>query len=1115
MSLKLLVGPVGAGKTEHAVAALQTLKQRHPLATAWALMATERQIHAFRKRLIAPGGGILNLHTFNFQMLYTELAQAAGRPQRVLHSAPRAALLREILRERWREPGAIFRPLPGFTDRIADLIDELRQWLITPDQFAASAGTDDKHSELAEIYARYDQRLNALHLRDREGLGVFALDCLRADRALGNGIDWLLVDGFDQLNPLHAALIAELGSRAAETLVTLTLPDATAEAPASFNRFTLARDRLLAAYRAAQGLPPEGDDDGDLVSDYLPAPADGTAARRSVRHLVDQLWTPLAEPAPVCAYAPGSLCAPGVGFLEAPEPAAETAAVLRRVKALLLGVAGVGAACRPDDILIATRDWNRYGPHLRALASRYGVPLAAHEGASLSENPAVAALLRALALPDSDFRRGDVLDALSSPYLRVPGLDGDGLALLEEAARRGIVLRGRDDWRAALAALASNVQPAIEEDADRDDAPLLAPVERIEATAAALENWFDALAMAGVADIDGFTDEIDAWIGPETAATAPLEAGDAAEMPRYTFGLLAAVRADTDAARVARDLAALAALKRALRSLRASAALLDSLGMRPAEPLTRAEFVADVRRAVAGVTLDDPAGRDGRVLATTVNDARGLPHRHVFILGLSESIFPAPVPEDPLLLESERHALQQRGLPLPLREERSDDTGLFYELAGLAGDTLTLSRPVLRDGADWIESALWRRALSAFDGPMLTRLKVGACTPAAEAATVDEAALAIGSACARGDLPETERALADWLAQTDAPVWARLGGAHSIEASRLTRSAACDRYAGKLADAGLIEQVARRFGADYGWSASQLNQLGECGFRFFSSRLLGLRPLEPPAAGLDVLQRGTLVHDLLEAAYARIRDEGLTITPAHLDRALALLDAEAPELFARAPTRLGFRPQPGWAQEQQLMRQQVTDLIRADFAGDVVSRQCRDAPLEGSGERLVVAVEHDYEISDLFTLDDGQPVRVRGRFDRIDRQGDRWLVVDYKTGSTKIGREETLRGRNFQMLIYVLALRSQQPRGAAGGFFWHVNKQETSGTLWLDTEAGTQVVREGSAHIARRIAEAQDGDFSVEPNGVENDRCSRHCDYQALCRMAVMPRGKPRVQAAL
>ena len=1105
MAVRLLLGPVGAGKTGAALSHVQALKAENPLAQVWIIIASERQKIAFRERMLATSRGYFNVHFFSFEELYRHLAGASGSPRRVLHSGPRAALLRQILRERWAEPGAIFRPLPGFTDAIARQFDELRQWQMSPEAFASHAG-NARQAELALLFARYQERLDTLNLTDREGLAAEALAAVRARPELTAGLDGLVVDGFDQLNPIHAALIAELASRARTALITLIQPEDNGAA-AQTSRFAMARERLMLALPTVHHSPlPEGEGLG------VRADAGEGLGVRAIRHLTAQLWSPLPQPAPAPQAGPGALAAPGVNFLEAPDPAAESAAVLRRVKALLLGAAGVGPPCRPDDILIAVRDWPRYGPPLRALSARYGLPVSLHEGAPLAENPAVAALLRLLALPEAGYRRLDVIDALRTPYLSVPGFPDDGVLALEQASRRFFVVSGRDEWLAALGALAEGQSAAPDEDDEADDESGIPDALRRAAaeTRAALAELFAQLEMAELDSTGAFVERLDSWLGEDEPEIAPLEAVDSNALEAtFTLGLLMQVGADEDEARRSRDRKAIAALKNVLRSMRRSAAMLVRLGIVPDEPVSRAAFMADLRHEAAAATLDEPGGRDGRVLITTANDARGLAHRHVFLPGLSEGIFPSPVAEDPLLLESERQMLREGGLALPLRAERADDTGLFYELAGLAGETLTLSRPTLRDGAEWVESALWRAAQASFESPFSTMLGVGAVVPAAEVAHREEAALAVADAL-RGGVAPLNGELADWLAAADRPAWERLRRAWTVEASRLSRHAPYDTFSGRLVDAGWQSLLATHFGPGYGWSASQLNTLGECGFRFFSRRLLGLETLDPPQVGLDVRQRGSLLHGILEQTYRRVQAEELAIIPANLERALHFLADEARTAFALAPRRLGFRPRPGWAQEQARMRAQLSALIEADFSGDVVAKVLNSAPVPSGGERFVAELEGSYDALGLLRGANGEPIRVRGRFDRIDRQGDRWLVVDYKSGTTAIDTKETLRGRNFQMMIYLLALRARQPGAAAGGFFWHLPKQSPSGVLWLDTAVGEGVIEEGIRHITRSIAEAQRGDFSVEPNGLEEGRCSRYCEFQRFCRMTVTARHKKR-----
>ena len=134
-----------------------------------------------------------------------------------------------------------------------------------------------------------------------------------------------------------------------------------------------------------------------------------------------------------------------LALIEAPDPAQEVGAVLRHVKRLLLH-----GNAQPDDILIAVRDWERYAGHFASLGRTYKIPLSLHYGEPLASNPALVALLNLLALPDSGFRRRDLLDVLRSPYFAVAGLDSTWVDLLERVSQSQLVIGGRSEWLEAI-----------------------------------------------------------------------------------------------------------------------------------------------------------------------------------------------------------------------------------------------------------------------------------------------------------------------------------------------------------------------------------------------------------------------------------------------------------------------------------------------------------------------------------------------------------------------------------------------------------------------------------------------------------------------------------------
>ena len=155
MTTRLIAARVGAGKTNAVQDHLLDLKRQNPLAKAWVLLSTERQIIDFRQRFMQNGHVFFNIDYFNFYSLYHRLLAVAGKPQRCLDDTARYGLIRAVLTDLYAEGGGIFGGIaqtPGFIKIIATFIYELKQNLIEPEEFVRAAATP-KELELAQIYA--------------------------------------------------------------------------------------------------------------------------------------------------------------------------------------------------------------------------------------------------------------------------------------------------------------------------------------------------------------------------------------------------------------------------------------------------------------------------------------------------------------------------------------------------------------------------------------------------------------------------------------------------------------------------------------------------------------------------------------------------------------------------------------------------------------------------------------------------------------------------------------------------------------------------------------------------------------------------------------------------
>ena len=1102
MTTELLLAPVGAGKTDRALAALVETLRQDPFAKIWVLLPTLRQEDAFRQRLIDydPGRQIyFNVEFFNFYTLYARLLDMAGQPQRELDNSARLRLLRGIL-SRLLQDGELelyerIADKPGFVEVVAGFIYELKQNVNSSRRFHGLSGASRKRPRL--IYhlcgiSGYITEIWAGRPGRRRVVGAgFGGERTVPDH-LVRDVALLVVDGFDQFNPLQLQLLTLLASRTSRTLVTLA--QVVGREQTVGRRFEEARKQLFAMHDSF-GVP---------VVEISITALDNDTRTPALHYLAENSFLPVSTPRP----SDGCL-----SLIEASDPAQEAAAVLRRVKRLLLTT-----DCTPDDILIAVRDWPRYARHFASFGHTYKIPLSLHYGEPASENPAVIALLNLLELHDRHFRRRDLLDVLHSPYFDIMGFDDEQVDLLEKVSQSQLVIGGRDEWLTAIEA-ATKQQPEDEFEQtiiDIEDAAHLTQY---------LTAFFDAVTPPMMGSIGQYVRWLESLIGSDMPD--PDEESTLIEDGSYSLHMFRQVRDDgVHDTTVSRDLSAMQAFKGALRNLLAAQNLFASLDMAGTATQDWTSFVADLKLALSSAAVDREANRAGKVLVTTVTDGRGLPHKHIFIPGLAEGVFPAPAPQNAVYLDSERVALTERGITLETSAERAADEGLFYELICQACETLTLSRPTVQNGALWPESHLWRAVRDLFsDAPVITeanRVKLGGVVPAEDVATVEEAALAAADALSQTDMsdPKFTPALAvySWLVNQQTAAWNHIRRGREIELGRMGRGA-FDHYSGRLHDPQLIKWAADQLGERRVWSASQFNDYGMCGFRFFAKRLLKLEALEEPEDGMDAAQRGTINHAILEETYRRFGRLNEPMYAEHAETAVTILHQVADSVLRDAPTTVGFRASALWEQEKVTLLRKLEKLVRLDFS--------ESSPLVkhfGAEPRQPYRLESPFSTDgqNAITIDLNtglEPMRVTGYIDRMDRQGDRVIMVDYKTGSHKIPTKEMEAGRNFQMMLYLLAAEQiladdpekDHPTEVAGGMFWHLQNRETSGEFKWDSEGDRAAIESAAEHLTEQIRRGRAGQFGVQPGQGGHGPCSHYCEFNQLCRVSTINRSKTHV----
>lgn len=1072
----LHLAPEGTGKTARLLALLRemTLSKRDRLPKIWVLLATRRQALNFRQRLIELDDDIAaycNIESFNFYSLNARLLKYARSPVRRLSPLTRYRLLRRLLaRMLAADQLPHFQRIAdtrGFVAIAAELIDELKQAKVDVDAFAAAARSQ-KDEELALIYRRYQETLTHSDLADVEGEGWLALAKLR-DIALD--VDLLLVDGYDQFTIVQAQMLAALSQAIPHIHISLTdMPITIADALP--HRSALARQRLELAFEETRV---------ELRTETIETNA--SERESDLVQLGERIF--LDRPAAAGGAA--------IKLIEMPSPADEVRSVLRLIKRQLL------QGVKPEDILVALRDWNRYAAHFASIGDEYGLPLLLGNEPDLHTSPMIAGLIDLLDMAPR-FRRRDLLDILRSPYMNA-GLDPESIDLLDRISLERQFLGGdAEDWLDTVMLAGGS---AIR-DSDADALTVL-DSEQQDRLFSRLSAFFESLRPPVQADVPAYVEWLDNLLGIDPQADSA-EQQPLVTATGLTLNLLAGARQhEPDKDRITRqDLMAWSGLKRILRDFSSSDDVLREVYGAAAQ-IDWPRFWSLLKQAVESTTLEPgDRSRAGQVLVTTAAEARGLPHRHVYILGLSEGLFPADVPQDPLFLDSERERLQAHGIPLATQAERNDDQGLFYELISLPQESLTLSRPTFQAGKVWIESHLWRAVRRVYPDLAPTTGKLGAVVPALDSASGSEMLLGVASQLNGYDPSHAESALhiKSWLRHDSgfAAHWRRIEAGRRVELGRLS-NAPFDRYSGVLTRPDLLAEVARQLGGERVWSASQLNDYGHCGFRFFAKRLLKLEEFKEPELGLDAAQLGSLNHRILEETYRAIAGRALRIDEENLRVALDLFASAADDILDRAPKLFQFRATATWQEEKQVLRNRLMALIRHDFSPE--------SPLAKFGDRRYV---HDLELKfddvEIELPANEEALRVAGYIDRIDNVDGKLVLVDYKSGTTPVARREMEIGRDFQMMVYALVLqglleRTGNESKVAGGLFWHVRDLKASGRYSADDEDDIAAIETARQHVARNLAAGRAGQFPARATALEDGKCSRYCEFSHFCRMHV------------
>jgi ATP-dependent helicase/nuclease subunit B len=681
-----------------------------------------------------------------------------------------------------------------------------------------------------------------------------------------------------------------------------------------------------------------------------------------------------------------------------------------------------------DACAIYAANLEMYQSLLRSAADEFGIRVHFSQTDPLTESPAVLAMLALLQLPLEDYPTRLLLNTLRSPYFDF-GLDAKGLEDLESVSQQAIIVSGKAQWEDAWPLLQRSNASEDHLDEERRRKNRTKGID-LPALRARLERFWQLYAQIETSRSQtGWVE----WL--ETTLT--------------NLGFYDQINSE-------RDREACDSLGDALRALLLSESVVGT------KVVDYAQFLADLQGSLSGARVEEPReARRNAVFIGTFANALGSRYEAVALVGLSEGLYPVVENPDPFLDEQLRIDL---GLEPHLGRHQAS---AFYQAFTRANKHLLLTRPYLsEEGEKWEPSPYWQSTVKLFtDDQVISRVKASKPRPQSEAASPQEL---LFWAVQQQNLNYQED-------QELTARWQGLHKAHRVLDQRRAKLAQ-GTFEGNVSR--LTDQLTIKFSPEYMWSASKLETYKACPFRFFVVSALKLEPKETPELGLDVRQKGSILHRVLEYVYRRAGEEGVS--------ALELVDEVAASVFAKAPTVDEFRPSALWEVEKAELLEKLRETVDALELEQGKWNPFRFEQKFGIGSAPPLALDVD-----------GNIVQIHGVIDRLDiSYGGNLRVIDYKSGSSHFSVLDLKNGSRLQLPIYALAAQEALGLGEVEeGFYWSINDAKASSIKlsrfdYKEMEgpyAAYQVARE---HIQKTLEGTRAGNFAPKaPKGGCPDYC--------------------------
>lgn len=452
------------------------------------------------------------------------------------------------------------------------------------------------------------------------------------------------------------------------------------------------------------------------------------------------------------------------------------------------------------------------------------------------------------------------------------------------------------------------------------------------------------------------------------------------------------------------------------------------------ETLSWFQFKQELADLLESLTVPAQPGRGGIELHSPAS-VIGAQYSHLFVVGMAEGILPPPVSNDAALDFFERQQLRDQGMMLPTAAALFRQEALsFCHLLQAATGQVVFSYPQISDRTEQMPSTYLKRMGLQVSAP-----------PQQPIASFEE--------MRRYYLRQS----AIQTGEDADPVLAQAVRAFHVEQHRESAQRA-NEYDGII---GIPFDY-----SNWTFSVSQLTSLGQCPFKWFTSKVLKLGAPAEVEEDLSPSLRGSLYHKVVELLVEAVQsDSTLKITDADLLR----------EKFLEAEQAVKLPALLNWAvRREDHLRQLSVTLQKPTFWPPDADPIDLEKRFEGTWQGL----------------------KVTGRIDRIDETPNGLVLIDYKTGGSAPKGIKDSNGKvsiDLQLPLYRAIAADLYPgKSVVDAQYYSLTKGKKLSV------SGKAPQHELPAAIENCKSALDTGSYPVQPDA-KRDACT-YCDFDLICR---------------